>query len=102
MSAASVASARVGGLRAKCERRRSFGADVEGKQLQDGEWEQDRVPAEREDDEGHDLGRCVVEDVEQELADVLVDAATRLDVRARSSARAGGCVSSAQESGGRM
>ena len=68
---------RLGGLAAERERRQRLGADVEGEQLQDGQRQRDRAAAEREDQERRHLGRGVGEDVEDELADVVVDPPAR-------------------------
>ena len=54
-------------------------ADVEGQQLQHGERKRNRAAAEREHEERHDLGSGVSEDVLDELADIVIDLAARLD-----------------------
>ena len=75
----SLHEAGLGGFAAEGEGRQRLGADVEGEELQHREREWDRAAAEGEDDERGHLGDGVGEDVEQELADVVVDAPARRD-----------------------
>jgi hypothetical protein len=67
------------GSRPRGQRRQGLRADVEGQQLQDVERERHRAAGEREDEEWHDLRDRVGEDVDDELADVVVDATSSLD-----------------------
>ena len=68
-----VHDSRLGGLAAERERRQGLGADVEGQQLHDRQRQRDRAAGEGEDDERRHLRRSVGEDVDDELADVVVD-----------------------------
>ena len=58
------------------ERRKRVGAEVDGQDLHDGEWQGDRPAGKGEDQERRHLGDGVGEDVDDELADVVVDAST--------------------------
>ena len=75
----SLHEAGLGAFAAEGEGRQRLGADVEGEELQDRERERDRAAAEGEDHERGHLGDRVGEDVEEELADVVVDAPARRD-----------------------
>ena len=67
------------GSRLERERRQRLGADVEGQQLQDVSGSGISAAAQREHEERHDLGGGVGEDVDDEFADVVVDAPAGLD-----------------------
>ena len=71
----------LGRLAAERERGQDLGAEVDREDLQHRQRQRDRAAREREDEERNDLGRRVGEDVEDELADVVVDAAAGLDRR---------------------
>ena len=64
---------------AERERGQGLRAEVDREDLHRGQRQRHRAAREREDDEGHDLRRRVGEDVEDELADVVVDAPALLD-----------------------
>ena len=68
-----------GGLAAERERGQGVGAQVDGEDLHHGQRQRDRPAGQGEDQERHDLGDGVGEDVADELADVVVDPAARLD-----------------------
>lgn len=70
-----------GGFPAQGECGQGVGPQVDGEDLHDGERERDRPAGQGEDQEGKDLGDGVGEDVEDELADVVVDTAAGLDGR---------------------
>ena len=66
----------LGRFASERERRQGLGPEVDGEDLEHGEREWDPSAAERVEEERHDLGRRVHEDVEDELADVVVDSAS--------------------------
>jgi hypothetical protein len=66
-------------LTAEGERRECLGAQVDHQDLGHREPEGDLPAGEREEQERHDLGHGMGEDVEDELAHVVIDPAARLD-----------------------
>ena len=68
-----VHQSRLGRLAAQRERGQRLRAQVDREDLQHRQRQRDRAAGEREDEERHDFGRRVGEDVEDELADVVVD-----------------------------
>ena len=71
--------ARLRGVAAEGERGEGLRAEVDGQDLHRGERQRQRAARGREGEERDDLGGGVGEDVEDELADVRVDAAALLD-----------------------
>ena len=68
-----------GGLASKGERGQRLRADIERQQEQDAERKRNRAAREGKDQEGDDFGSRVSEDVEDELADVVVDNSAGFD-----------------------
>ena len=70
---------RFGGFTAQRKGGKGIGEQIDGQQLHDGQRERDGSAGECEHHERHDLRDCVGEDVENEFADVVVDAAPFFD-----------------------
>jgi hypothetical protein len=68
-------------LAAECKRGQRLRPHVEDQELKNCQGERNGPSSKREDEEGDDLGCGVGKDVEDELADVVVDAAAGLDRR---------------------
>ena len=73
--------ARLGGLAPERERRQDLCAEVDREDLQHRDWQRDRAARQRENEERNYLRRCVSEDVDDELADVVEDAPPGTDRR---------------------